>query len=105
MHGVGSSVVNALSTKLEAWVQRDGNLYYQSFSLGISDGDIEIVGKSKTNGTTIKFYPDASIFKITTEFEYMTIVNRMRQQAYLTKGIKLEIIDERKNQAYKFYFE
>jgi DNA gyrase subunit B len=105
LHGVGSSVVNALSTKLEAWVQRDGNLYYQSFSLGISDGDIEIVGKSKTNGTTIKFYPDASIFKITTEFEYMTIVNRMRQQAYLTKGIKLEIIDERKNQAYKFYFE
>jgi DNA gyrase subunit B len=105
LHGVGSSVVNALSTKLEAWVQRDGKLYYQSFSTGVSDGDIEVVGKSKTTGTTIKFYPDASIFKITTEFDYKTIVNRMRQQAYLTKGIKLEIVDERKNQAYKFYFE
>ncbi len=90
---------------MEAWVNRDGNTYYQSFSTGVSDGDIEIVGKSKTTGTIIKFYPDASIFKITTEFDYTTIVNRMRQQAYLTKGIKLEIVDERKDQAYKFYFE
>jgi len=102
---VGSSVVNALSTKLEAWVHRDGKIHYQSFSLGISDGDIKVVGESKTTGTIIKFYPDASIFKITTEFDYKTIINRMRQQAYLTKGIKLEIVDERKDQRYKFYFE
>ena len=105
LHGVGASVVNALSTKLEAWICRDGKEYYQSFTVGESDGDIKEIGKSAHTWSTIKFYPDGSIFKITTEFDYATIINRMRQQAYLTKGIKLEIIDERKNQAYKFYFE
>ncbi len=105
LHGVGASVVNALSTKLEATIHREWNEYYQSFTLWVSDGDIKTVGKSKKTGSMIKFYPDASIFKITTEFDYTTIINRMRQQAYLTKGIKLEIVDERKDKAYKFYFE
>jgi len=106
LHWVGSSVVNALSTKMEAWVHRDGKIHYQSFSTGVSDGDIEVIGKTKTTGTIIKFYPDASIFKITTEFDYKTILKRMRQQAYLTKGIKLHIVDERdETRNYKFYFE
>ena len=91
---------------MEAWVHRDGKIHYQSFSTGVSDGDIEVVGKTKTTGTIIKFYPDASIFKITTEFDYSTILKRMRQQAYLTKGIKLHIVDERdETRNYKFYFE
>jgi DNA gyrase subunit B len=64
------------------------------------------VGKTKKTGTIIKFFPDASIFKITTSFDYKTIRNRMRQQAYLTKGIKLTLNDERSGgQNYKFYFE
>ncbi|MDD3793360.1 MAG: DNA topoisomerase (ATP-hydrolyzing) subunit B [Candidatus Gracilibacteria bacterium] len=105
LHGVGSSVVNALSTKLEAWVHRNGEIHYQSFSLGISDGDIKVVGKTKHTGTIIKFYPDASIFKITTEFDYKTIKNRLRQQAYLTKGITLYLNDERTGERYKYYFE
>jgi len=106
LHGVGSSVVNALSTKMEAWVHRDGKVHYQSFSTWVSDGDIEVIWKTKTTGTIIKFYPDASIFKITTDFDYKTILARMRQQAYLTKGIKLHIIDERdETKNYKFYFE
>jgi DNA gyrase subunit B len=73
--------------------------------LGVSDGDIQVIGKTNKTGTIIKFYPDASIFKITTEFDYKTIKNRMRQQAYLTKGIKLTLNDERNDEAYKFYFE
>ncbi len=105
LHGVGASVVNALSTKLEAWVHRDGKEYYHSYELGVAQGDIQEIGKSKKTGTIIKFYPDESIFKITTEFDYKTIKNRMRQQAYLTKGIKLTLIDERNNEDYKFYFE
>ncbi len=105
LHGVGSSVVNALSTKMEAWVHRDGKIHYQSFTKGQTDGDIEVVGKTNKTGTIIKFYPDAEIFKITTDFDYKTIVNRLRQQAYLTKGIKLNIIDERSEKRYKFYFE
>ena len=105
LHGVGSSVVNALSTKLEAWVHRDKKVHYQSFSLGVTDGDVKVVGKSNHTGTIIRFYPDASIFKETTVFDYKTIVARLRQQAYLTKGITLIIFDERSDQKYKFYFE
>jgi len=105
LHGVWSSVVNALSTKMEAWVHRDGKIHYQSFSTWISDWDIEVVWKTDHTGTIIKFYPDASIFKITTNFDYKTILNRLRQQAYLTKGIKLKLVDERSGKRYKYYFE
>ncbi|MDD2908090.1 MAG: DNA topoisomerase (ATP-hydrolyzing) subunit B [Candidatus Gracilibacteria bacterium] len=105
LHGVGSSVVNALSTKLEAWVHRDGEIHYQSFALGISEGDIKVVGKTDHTGTIIRFYPDASIFKISTTFDYKTIKNRLRQQAYLTKGITLYLNDERNGERYKYYFE
>ncbi len=105
LHWVGSSVVNALSTKMEAWVHRDGKVHYQSFSTGKSDGDIEVTGKTDHTGTIIKFFPDASIFKETIDFDYKTIVSRLRQQAYLTKGITLIIFDERTDKKYKFYFE
>lgn len=105
LHGVWSSVVNALSTKMEAWVQREGSIFYQSYSTGKPDNKVEIIWKTKKTGTTIKFYPDPSIFKITTDFDYDTIINRMRQQAYLTKGIKLEIREEKTWKKYKFYFE
>ena len=105
LHGVWSSVVNALSTKLEAWVHRDKKIYYQSFSLWITNWDIEVVGKTKTTGSIIKFYPDPSIFKISTKFDYKTIKDRLRQQAYLTKGITLYLVDERTWEKYKYYFE
>lgn len=105
LHGVGASVVNALSTKMEAWVHRDGKIFYQSFQVWVPDGDATVIGKTDKKGTIIKFYPDASIFKITTEFDYKTIVNRLRQQAYLTKGITLTIFDERSDEKFRFYFE
>lgn len=105
LHWVGSSVVNALSTKLEAWVHRDWKVHYQSFSLWISDWDIQVVWKTDHTGTIVRFYPDASIFKITTEFDYKTIKNRLRQQAYLTKWITLYLNDERNWERYKYYFE
>jgi DNA gyrase subunit B len=90
---------------MEAWVHRDGKIHYHSYEKGIPVGDIEVVGKTDKTGTVIKFYPDDSIFKITTEFDYKRIVDRLRQQAYLTKGIKLNLIDERTDKRYKFYFE
>ena len=105
LHWVWASVVNALSTKMEAWVHRDGNIYYQSFSVWISDWDIKTVWKTDKTGTIIKFYPDSSIFKISTEFNYDIIKARLRQQAYLTKWIKLNLIDERNWSKYKYYFE
>jgi len=105
LHGVWSSVVNALSTKMEAWVHRDWKIHYQTFSLGKTDWDIEVIWKTDKTGTIIKFYPDASIFKTTIDFNYDIIKNRLRQQAYLTKWIKLNLIDERTNNKYKYYFE
>lgn len=86
-------------------MHRDGKVHYQSFSLGVSDGDIKVVGDTDHTGTIIKFFPDASIFKTTTDFDYKTIITRMRQQAYLTKGIKLITVDERSGERYKFFFE
>ena len=105
LHWVWSSVVNALSTKLEAWVHRDWKIHYQTFSTWFSDWDVTVVWKTNKTWTIIKFYPDTSIFKDTIEFNYVTIKNRLRQQAYLTKWIKLNIIDERANKKYKYYFE
>lgn len=105
LHWVWSSVVNALSTKMEAWVHREWKEFYQSYSVWIPDWIVKEIWKSKKTGTIIKFYPDPSIFKITTEFNYKTVVNRMRQQAYLTKWINLQIVDENTDEKYRFYFE
>lgn len=105
LHGVWSSVVNALSTRLEATVHREGKIFFQAFNRWITEADIQVIGKSDKTGTMIKFWPDAEIFKTTTVFQYKTIVNRLRQQAYLTKGITLNIFDERSGERYKFYFE
>ncbi|NUJ98236.1 DNA topoisomerase (ATP-hydrolyzing) subunit B [Candidatus Gracilibacteria bacterium] len=105
LHGVGASVVNALSIKMEAWVHRDGKIFYQAFERGVPEGDAKVIGDTDKSGTIIKFLPDAEIFKISTSFDYKTIVNRLRQQAYLTKGIKLVIFDEISGERYKFYFE
>jgi len=90
---------------MEAWVHREGKIFYQEYKQGVPVENVKEIGKSKITGTTIKFYPDDTIFKISTKFDYKTVVARMRQQAYLTKGIQLNIIDERTDKNYKFYFE
>ena len=105
LHGVGSSVVNALSTKLIAEVKRDGNLYRQEYAIGIPQSDIKIVGKAENTGTTITFYPDPTIFKETVTFDYSWLVDYLRHQAYLTKGIYVEARDERSGEKEAFYFE
>jgi DNA gyrase subunit B len=104
LHGVGVSVVNALSEKTVAEVYRDGKIYRQQYSRGTILGDLEEVGKTDKTGTRITFVPDDEIFPIR-EFDYDTVKNRMRQQAYLTKGITIKIIDQRYDKKYKFYFE
>jgi DNA gyrase subunit B len=104
LHGVGVSVVNALSTKLQAKVRRDGKEYSQDYEKGVPMSEIKATGKSTKNGTTITFYPDDSIFE-TIEFETQWVVDYLRHQAYLTKGIKTKIIDKRTDIEYSFYFE
>jgi len=79
LHGVGSSVVNALSKRLIAEVRKDGKLYRQEYALGVPQAEIAVVGKSTQTGTTITFYPDETIFKETVEFDYKWVVNYIRQ--------------------------
>ncbi|MCC7522767.1 DNA topoisomerase (ATP-hydrolyzing) subunit B [Candidatus Uhrbacteria bacterium] len=108
LHGVGASVVNALSERLEAIVERDGGMYKQEYSRGKPKGDVKKVGTSKNHGTTIIFKPDPEIFKEGTRFDYQRVLDHYRQQCYLTKGIKLIATDEREkgqHDAYAFYFE
>jgi DNA gyrase subunit B len=90
---------------MEAWVHREGKIFYQAYETGKPVEDIKEIGTTDKTGTIIKFYPDASIFKITTKFDYNIIKNRLRQQAYLTKGIQLNLVDERSGEKYKYYFE
>ena len=104
LHGVGSSVVNALSTKLIADVKREGYSWSQEYSIGVPQGPVKKGEKTEETGTTIRFYPDSSIFE-STEFDYEWVVNYLRHQAYLTKGVKASVKDERTGQAHAFYFE
>ena len=106
LHGVGSSVVNALSTKLIAEVVRNKDLYRIEFSRGKTTSPLKKVGKTdRSNGTTITFYPDADIFKETVDFDYKWVVNYLRHQAYLTKGVYTSVYDERTQDRQAFYFE
>lgn len=105
LHGVGSSVVNALSTHMIAEVRKNGKIYRQEYATGVPQTDLEVVGKSDTTGTTITFYPDPTIFKETVNFDYKWVVNYLRHQAYLTKGIYTSVVDERTGERKAFYFE
>ena len=105
LHGVGSSVVNALSTRMIAEVRKNGKIYRQEYTTGVPQTELEVVGKSDDSGTTITFYPDPTIFKETVNFDYKWVVNYLRHQAYLTKGIHTSVIDERTGERKAFYFE
>ena len=96
LHGVGVSVVNALSTHLKATVYRDGKIWEQEYEIGKAVYPVKSVGESDDRGTLITFLPDASIFQQTTEFIYDTLAGRMRELAFLNKGITITITDKRK---------
>ncbi len=95
LHGVGASVVNALSIYTKAEVHRDGGKYMQEYAQGKKKSAVKKIGSSKEHGTIITFAPDAEIFKEGVKFDYNTIVNRLRQQAYLVKKLRIRIIDMR----------
>ena len=106
LHGVGSSVVNALSDKMIAEVVKDGQLYRIEFERGIPQTELKKIGKTdRPRGTSITFYPDPTIFKETVEFDYKWVVSYLRHQAYLTKGVFTSVVDERTNERQAFYFE
>ena len=106
LHGVGSSVVNALSTLMIAEVAQKGQLYRIEFERGGVKVPFKKVGPTdRHDGTTVTFYPDPTIFKETVEFDYKWVVSYLRHQAYLTKGIHTAVVDERTGERQAFYFE
>ncbi len=94
LHGVGASVVNALSEWLDVTVERDGKMFKQTYKRGIPQGELKEVGNSEKTGTTVHFLPDKEIFEETV-FDYDTLKNRLREMAFLTKGIKIVLRDLR----------
>ncbi|MBU5668474.1 DNA topoisomerase (ATP-hydrolyzing) subunit B [Peptoniphilus sp. MSJ-1] len=106
LHGVGVSVVNALSNKLIATIKRDGKVYRQEFSRGKTVTELEVVGEVKKDdtGTTIYFEPDDTIFE-TVEFSFETLSKRFREMAFLNKGIKIEFIDDRDDLREVYHYE
>lgn len=105
LHGVGASVVNALSEWLVVTIKRDGNIYEQRFENGgIPATTLEKIGKTKESGTTIHFKPDTTIFS-TTNYNYETLCERLRESAFLLKGMKISIKDERNDLEDVFHYE
>jgi DNA gyrase subunit B len=104
LHGVGLSVVNALSERLVVEVYLDGETHRQEYTRGVPDGPVAVVGTSDKRGTFVRFWPDAEIFP-EIEFSWETVCNSLRSYAFLNKGITIQLADERDDQAYTFHFE
>ncbi len=104
LHGVGVSVVNALSRVCELEVRRDGKVYRQTYKRGIPDGPMQVVGKSRGRGTTVSFLPDEEVFE-ETEFSFDIIANRLRELAFLNSGVKISLVDERSEKKAEFFYK
>jgi DNA gyrase subunit B len=104
LHGVGVSVVNALSRRLELEIRREGKIYRQNYERGVPTGPLIEDGRTKRRGTRILFWPDPEIFE-TTEFSFETLSQRIRELAFLNAGVKIEIVDERTDKSHIFHYE
>ena len=104
LHGVGVSVVNALSEKLELEIRRDSKIFRQSYSRGVPEEPLKVQGETKKRGTKITFFPDAEIFE-TTEFSFDVLSQRLRELAFLNAGVRIHIKDERVEKEHEFYYE
>ncbi|HFI0238034.1 TPA: DNA topoisomerase (ATP-hydrolyzing) subunit B [Streptococcus suis] len=107
LHGVGSSVVNALSTQLDVHVYRNGQIYFQEYRRGEVVADLKVVGETDRSGTTVHFTPDPEIFTETTEFEFAKLNKRIQELAFLNRGLNLSITDKREGmeQTKEYHYE
>ncbi len=104
LHGVGASVVNALSSWLKAQVKREGKIYYQEYQQGVPKGAIAVIGDTEDTGTSVSYLADKEIFE-SIDYDFDMACQRLRELAYLNKGVEIAIIDERNNQEKAFYFD
>ena len=106
LHGVGASVVNALSSYLEVYVHREGHIHYQKFERGVPAADLKVVGDSEVTGTITHFLPDTEIFTETVEYDYDTLATRIRELAFLNKGLLITLEDKRvENKRAEYHYE
>ena len=107
LHGVGSSVVNALSTQLDVRVHKNGKIHYQEYHRGVVAEDLKVIGDTDITGTIVHFTPDPEIFTETTEFDFDKLAKRIQELAFLNKGLKISITDKRSGQERKeeFHYE
>ncbi|WP_373230418.1 DNA topoisomerase (ATP-hydrolyzing) subunit B [Cohnella sp.] len=105
LHGVGVSVVNALSEQVIVTVKREGHIHQQEYHRGVPQNDIKIIGDSEEHGTQVRFKPDPEIFTETIEFDYDTLVGRIRELAFLNKGIEINLSDDRTGMSDKFRYD
>jgi len=105
LHGVGVSVVNALASKLTLTVYQDGKIHYQEYERGKPLAPLEVTGDTKKRGTLIRFWPDPKIFQETTALSFDMLSSRLRELAFLNKGLRITITDEENNKGHEFYFE
>ncbi|WP_157075840.1 DNA topoisomerase (ATP-hydrolyzing) subunit B [Neobacillus fumarioli] len=106
LHGVGASVVNALSSELEVYVHRGGHIYYQKYERGVPVADLKIIGTTDRTGTTTHFKPDSEIFTETLVYDYDTLATRIRELAFLNRNIKITIEDKRgENKRNEYHYE
>jgi DNA gyrase subunit B len=107
LHGVGASVVNALSTELEVFVHRDGHIHYQKYHRGVPAEDLKVIGDTDKTGTIVHFKPDGEIFQETLEYEFEILATRIRELAFLNRGLKITIEDTREdnNKRKEFHYE
>lgn len=104
LHGVGVSVVNALSKTLEVWVKRDGKVHYQRYHKGKPDEAVKVIDTTEETGTVIKFYPDPEIFEVC-EFSFEYLTQRLRELAFLNKGVKIILKDEKNNKEVTYEYQ
>ncbi len=104
LHGVGSSVVNALSKHMRAEIHKDGKVHMQEYKRGVPQGDVKVIGETEVHGSTIIFVPDDTIFD-TMDFSYHTISTRLKHAAYLTPGVTFTLVDEVRKKSERFSYE
>jgi DNA gyrase subunit B len=104
LHGVGVSVVNALSKYLEVWVKRSGQLYYQSYHCGKPDSPVASIGTANDTGTKIRFYPDSEIFEVC-DFSFEFLTHRLRELAFLNRGVKIILKEEKTNKEAVYFYD